>query len=1141
MKKLFKKTILILTSALVINIINPLNNIQTHAETREYDLNCMKLCTADDTTVTMTKTNQYYIDAGGSISISDITIHGCNDQVVTCSITIKGPTGELWTKTQSAGFNYIVGNCRPGANGCGWNNLDCYNFGCEHHGGTNAGGSSNKTAEYYHHDFVNEKTYVLSGTKINCTVDGIYTITMTRTANHKHENNDAPANNGIMGSAVVITSPWEIVTCVDINEVTDEVLSTSTIPLDDVIDDVRVKKSTYDGKIKFKADKTASGADWGSDDTVNAYYQGYYYDYATEITVQLNKSCEVEIGDDNKVKSAGQNVVYRYFRPIDYTVNIHPNQPTDATHDIQSKVPSSYEYDDNYNPQDAAGIWKVLNTYTTFNTNNYSSYTRNFKYDVTRLDRPSDSDDDTNYNLINYIYKLQGWHVDNYNYWYGTQGTNGSASNPLYHAYDEGYEDDSTNIKNAGMKLTTTPGEELNLYPNWVKNKYTIHYKDNNEQTINIYGDTITQLATGNTPDTTAEYDSWVQLATNQFTRYGYTFKEWNTKPDGSGTAFYDGEKAYKPNLAAHWKDNDEITLYAIWEPIKYNIRFNSNDLEPLSQPYGNWNEIDSYLQQEDFREYELIRDFERKVGKKKESLENRDINKEPAKKLESTENQDVDKGYKGIRFDEWIDFKPNIYKRTASKDKPIKLSDGTDITEGYNWLGWTDKKDTWSDCLATQWKDSQLNNQPCWKDEYHVRNFTVHPVPSTLITQGKIFDLYALWQKDITLIFDLNQGSYLGDDTQQIILETSIFNNQYNYTFDILDIDTQQVTPAKKNYYITQLNHIDAYGDWSYDTNGINTKYRMYDEETGCIYRFLGWSHLQSAEAPELATNDFETYNEKHAKTKNFDAYNKTGHTETYTIYNNNILYAIWEPVLAVNVETTRTLGKLNFSNGYVSPYPERTKTLVANVNINSFEQSRVYTNSIGERPYNTGLLIKPGEQAQWSVLYAESIKYKRVPDSVEVTYDTRMKNIYADSSQYYYDKLNPDKLNNVLISKPKPYEIKKFYIPNYLGTGKSKNEAPYNNTNYMMYLKLQQDSYFYKNYVEGYDKEAIYVNCHIYIDATKVPEKDPDPDPDDTVDPDPDPDTDPDPKPEPDPGTNNELITTLDELRTKLKIRIN
>ena len=56
-------------------------------------------------------------------------------------------------------------------------------------------------------------------------------------------------------------------------------------------------------------------------------------------------------------------------------------------------------------------------------------------------------------------------------------------------------------------------------------------------------------------------YDEAQQLTENTFTRDGYTFTGWNTKPDGSGTSY--GDRATVSNLAS--VDGKTITLYAQW------------------------------------------------------------------------------------------------------------------------------------------------------------------------------------------------------------------------------------------------------------------------------------------------------------------------------------------------------------------------------------------------------------------------------------------------------------------------------------------------------------------------------------------------------------------------------------------------
>ena len=67
-------------------------------------------------------------------------------------------------------------------------------------------------------------------------------------------------------------------------------------------------------------------------------------------------------------------------------------------------------------------------------------------------------------------------------------------------------------------------------------------------------------------------YGTSKNLFSNSFTREGYTFTEWNTKADGTGTSYADGAKV--KNLTT----NASITLYAQWINNKYNVKYNAND-----------------------------------------------------------------------------------------------------------------------------------------------------------------------------------------------------------------------------------------------------------------------------------------------------------------------------------------------------------------------------------------------------------------------------------------------------------------------------------------------------------------------------------------------------------------------------------
>ncbi len=93
------------------------------------------------------------------------------------------------------------------------------------------------------------------------------------------------------------------------------------------------------------------------------------------------------------------------------------------------------------------------------------------------------------------------------------------------------------------------------LYAQWEKYADPIITFDKNDGS----GTTLTQ---------TVPYGESATLNANSFTRTGYTFSGWNTKADGTGTAYGDG---------ASISPSSNVTLYAQWTINTYSLSFDSN------------------------------------------------------------------------------------------------------------------------------------------------------------------------------------------------------------------------------------------------------------------------------------------------------------------------------------------------------------------------------------------------------------------------------------------------------------------------------------------------------------------------------------------------------------------------------------
>ena len=124
----------------------------------------------------------------------------------------------------------------------------------------------------------------------------------------------------------------------------------------------------------------------------------------------------------------------------------------------------------------------------------------------------------------------------------------------------EGYNFKEWNTKADGTgtsykdEASITLTDNITLYAIWQKKEFNITFDSN--------------TGTGEMKSQVVKYKEDTKLTKNTFTKEGYNFKEWNTKTDGAGTS-------YKNEANVSLTSN--ITLYAIWSPISYTVKFDSN------------------------------------------------------------------------------------------------------------------------------------------------------------------------------------------------------------------------------------------------------------------------------------------------------------------------------------------------------------------------------------------------------------------------------------------------------------------------------------------------------------------------------------------------------------------------------------
>lgn len=270
---------------------------------------------------------------------------------------------------------------------------------------------------------------------------------------------------------------------------------------------------------------------------------------------------------------ASDVTIYAIWEPNDYTVSYDGNGNSGGS------VPTSaqYTYHTNATVKSKGTLVKTGYSFAGWNTAANGSGTQ---YDPADLFLLGAVD----------VTLFAQWTINNYTVIYDGNGSDGgtvpSDTNSPYN-----YGESATVLDNTGLLVRTgytfggwntaddgsgtgytagasfsIPAGDVTLYAVWNINTYSVSYDGNG-------------YTGGSVPASGMHlYDATVSVsAIGSLSKAGYTFKEWNTQADGSGTA-------YSPAHTFHM-GADNLTLFAQWEINSYTLGYDANGADSGSAP----------------------------------------------------------------------------------------------------------------------------------------------------------------------------------------------------------------------------------------------------------------------------------------------------------------------------------------------------------------------------------------------------------------------------------------------------------------------------------------------------------------------------------------------------------------------------
>ena len=339
-----------------------------------------------------------------------------------------------------------------------------------------------------------------------------------------------------------------------------------------------------------------------------------------------------------------------------------------------------------------------------------------------------------------------------------------TLTNPGYHftgwstvssnEIDTDYADEQSVIN-----LASTQGAEVALYPLWEANTYTVVFEPNPGE-----GSTA---VTGSTASKNMTYSVITTLTPIGFKREGYTFKNWNTSPDGTGTSYGNGVRVR--NLTT--ENEVDVHLYAQWEPITYQVKFNANtgsgsmenqDLtfDKAANLKSNGFTKENYT----FKGWSTTQDG---TVEYQNDQEVKNLTSQDGKIINLYAVWEEDPNYNVVYNDNYGDKEDSVPEK-AYVNKPYQIKQQEPTRDGYTLLGYNTDKSA---------------NEALYK--------AGQTIPAGIGQEGQTIKLYAIWQaNNYEVIFDKNATSATGSmknqefayDQSQALTTNSYTNAGYTF-----------------------------------------------------------------------------------------------------------------------------------------------------------------------------------------------------------------------------------------------------------------------------------------------------------------------------------------------------------------------